>query len=71
MKYHVYGKVVATKYLGAFEADNAEAAEELAMAENGGVSVCHQCAREVGDPEIESCIAELDDTHAPEAAPRA
>ena len=57
-KWAVYGKVRATKFLGVFEAETAEQAEELAMEANGFVSVCHQCADEVSDPEVEGCIVE-------------
>lgn len=59
MKYTVYGKVVGTKFLGTFEAESPEEAEELALANgNYHISVCHQCSREVDDPEIESIIVE-------------
>ena len=57
-KWDVYGKVSATKYLGQYEAETAERAEEMAMEANGHVSVCHQCANEVSDPEIHECIVE-------------
>ncbi|MGO3930842.1 hypothetical protein [Rhodopseudomonas pseudopalustris] len=59
-KWHVYGSVVATKYLGAFEAETAEEAERAAMATNGQVSVCHHCSGEVENPQIESCAVEAD-----------
>lgn len=57
-KWDVYGKVSATKYLGQFEAETAEDAEQMAMEANGHVAVCHQCANEVSDPEIHECIVE-------------
>ena len=57
-RFAVYGKVYGTKYLGTFEAESPERAEEIAMTKNGGVSLCHQCSREIGDPEISECFAE-------------
>jgi hypothetical protein len=33
-KFRVYGKVVATKYIGEFEADSKEQAEEMAWKSN-------------------------------------
>lgn len=60
-KWNVYGKVQATKFLGTFEAETAEQAEEMALEKNGHVSVCHQCCREVEDPEIQECIVEEDE----------
>ena len=45
---HVYG----SKFLGTFEADTAEEAIQKAYAENGHVSVCHQCSHEINDPEL-------------------
>lgn len=57
-KWLVYGKVSATKYLGEYEAETAEEAEEMAMEAKGYVSVCHQCDSEVSDPEIHECIVE-------------
>lgn len=59
-KYSVYGKVVATKYIGEFEADSED--EAIKMAEDEAyVSVCHQCSSEVEDPEIDEIFAELID----------
>lgn len=52
-KYMVVGAVSASKYLGEVEADSPEEAKEKALKElDGFVSVCHQCAAEVEDPEI-------------------
>lgn len=58
-KYRVHGKVVGGKYLGEFEAATPEEAEEMAIEENGGVSLCHQCADECEDPEVVECSVEL------------
>jgi len=60
-KYRVYGKVVGTKYIGTFEAATKEEAEQKAWDDDGAwVSVCHQCARDVEDPEIVSMEVEED-----------
>lgn len=59
-RWNVYGAVSATKFLGTFEAETAEEAEEMAMEANGHVSVCHHCADEVSDPEIHKCTVEED-----------
>lgn len=53
-KFRVYGVIRATKYIGEFEAESKEQAEQMAWdSDEGYVSVCHQCSREVEDPEIE------------------
>lgn len=59
-KWHVYGKVVATKYLGKFEAATKEEAERLAL-ESGAASVdlCHACVKEADSAAIEEAEAEL------------
>ncbi len=58
-KYHVYGHVVGTKYLGEFEAETPEEAKEMAIeAEEAHVSFCHQCSRECSDPEIHEATVE-------------
>lgn len=59
-KWHVYGKVYATKYLGCFEAATSDETESMALEANGHVSVCHQCSSEVEDPEIDGCNVEED-----------
>lgn len=62
-KYRVYGSVVATKYIGEFEAGTKEEAERMAWdSEECWVSVCHQCSSDVSDPEIEEIIVEEVDT---------
>ena len=56
MRYRVYGKVVAGKYLGEVEADSKEEAREKAIDELAGemfIGLCHQCARQAEDPEID------------------
>lgn len=58
-KYRIYGKVVATKYIGEFEAESKEQAEEMAWSDNEAcVSLCHQCSSEAEDPEIEELVIE-------------
>lgn len=59
MKYHCYGVVVGSKYLGEVEADSEEEAEERALElESASVSLCHQCASECEDPQIDKITAE-------------
>lgn len=61
-KWHIYGAVGATKYLGVVEAETKEDAEEKGMnLPEAYVSVCHHCSSEVGDPEIQSVTAEESD----------
>lgn len=60
MKFACYGRVVGTKYLGEVEAENSDEAVELAhnLPEAQCISVCHQCAKEVGDIEIDDIFVE-------------
>lgn len=58
-KFRVNGEVVGGKYLGVFEANNAEEAIEKAL--NSGrchVGLCHQCSEHMGDLEVEDATAE-------------
>lgn len=58
-KYAVYGAVTATKYIGTVEAETEEEAIKLGWKhDNCYVSVCHQCADHVEDPDIQSLIVE-------------
>lgn len=58
-KWHTYGAVVGTKYLGIVEAETKEEAiEKGAELESAYVSLCHHCSRECETPEIESVDAE-------------
>ena len=50
-KYRAWGIVTGSKFLGEFEADSKEQAEEKAFQE-AYCSLCHQCSRECDDPEI-------------------
>lgn len=54
-KYRVYGIFTASKFIGEFEADTPEAAENLA-AESGNnyASLCHQCVDQI---ELNDCSA--------------
>lgn len=56
-RYSVTGTVVASTHIGEFDAVDAEQAMEFARNE-ASVSLCHQCAREMSDPEIEYLTAE-------------
>ena len=47
-KYRVYGLMMCSKYLGEFEADNQDQAQEMAEnSEENHVSLCHQCSRDL------------------------
>lgn len=59
MKFNVYGTVTAGCHLGEYEAETAEAAVEMALNEKGGyISLCHECAHKIEEPEITDAIAE-------------
>lgn len=47
-KFRVYGVIAGTKFLGEFDAENADAAEEMAAnCDKNYFSLCHQCAGEI------------------------
>lgn len=53
MKWDCYGIVSASKYLGTVEADTQEQAQGLALdLPECHISLCHQCASQMDDPEI-------------------
>jgi hypothetical protein len=59
-KYLVYGKVVGTKYLGTFEAENEQ--EAIAKGLDGddvSIILCHSCEDQVDGLEVEDGRAEL------------
>jgi hydrogenase maturation factor HypF (carbamoyltransferase family) len=56
-KFNVYATVTGSKYIGEFEADSKEAAEEMAWKE-ADVSICHQCSKEIEDPEVTELVVE-------------
>lgn len=56
-KYSIYGVVAATKYIGEYEANSKEEAEEMAW-QDAHVSVCHQCANEVDGADITELVVE-------------
>lgn len=56
-KYRVYGKVVGTKYIGVYEGNTKEEAENKAY-KDSSISLCHYCAEEISDPQIEELILE-------------
>lgn len=59
--YHVYATVIGGKYIGTVEVENAEEAEELGWDHPNACAVlCHQCAREISDPEIDKIEVEED-----------
>lgn len=54
MKYHIYAKVVGSKYLGEVEANSEkEAIQKGWDLDEACVSLCHQCSSECEDAEIE------------------
>jgi hypothetical protein len=57
MKYQVGGAVHASTWVGTFEANSPEEAIERAY-EAAHVSVCHQCAEKISDPEVACLWAE-------------
>lgn len=59
MKYRIYGKVSGSKYLGEIEADSHEEAIEKGWKlDTCYCSVCHQCSKNLQDPEIEEIYVE-------------
>jgi hypothetical protein len=59
-KWTIYGAVRASKYVGQVEAETEEEAIEKGWKlDTVGCSVCHQCADEIEDPEIEQLVASL------------
>ena len=56
-KFRVYGVVTGGKFIGVYEGDTAEEAESKAW-EDAHVSICHQCAEEIDDPEIHELQSE-------------
>lgn len=47
-KYRVYGIFTATKFLGEFDADSEEAAEDMAAdCDKNHASLCHQCTSDI------------------------
>lgn len=60
--FRVNATVVGSKYLGEFEADTAEAAEEMALSSGAAsISLCHQCSHHCESPECSEVVAELAD----------
>jgi hypothetical protein len=57
MKYKVGGAVRASTYIGEVEADSPAQAFEEAY-KKAHVSVCHQCAADIQDPEVADLWAE-------------
>ena len=58
-KYRLYAKVVASKYLGEVEAaSEQEAIEKGYQFDACEISVCHQCAENIEDPEVDDISAE-------------
>ena len=58
--YRVGGEVRGSCYVGEFHANDAWDAIEQAR-DQAGVSLCHECAREISDPEV-TCLWAEDDS---------
>lgn len=56
-RWHVYGHVTGTKYLGEVLAATAEEAKDIAL-RKAYVSLCHHCSNQCGDPQIEEATVE-------------
>jgi len=56
----VTAAVFGGHHLGEFEAETGD--EAIAMAVRGaGVSLCHECSRDISDPQLERFVAECGD----------
>lgn len=55
--WNVSGTVVGSTYVGEFEAETAAAALRQAW-KKADITLCHECAREVSDPEVAELVAE-------------
>lgn len=52
-KWKCYGRITSSKYLGEVEADTEDEALEKAIGlDTAFISLCHQCSREMDDPEV-------------------
>jgi hypothetical protein len=57
-KYNVYAKATASQYVGQFEAESPEAAENLA-AKKAYMSICHHCSQDIELGDIDEFEVEL------------
>jgi hypothetical protein len=58
-KFHVYATVKGTKYLGEFEAEDEDAAIEVASAAGSAyINLCHQCGTQCEDAQCDDFTAE-------------
>lgn len=56
-RYSVSGAVVGSTWIGEYDANTPEEAIGLAY-NDAGISLCHECARKVSDPEVLELTAE-------------
>lgn len=56
-RYSVTGAVVGSTWIGEYDANTPEEAFEFAR-DDAGISLCHECARSVSDPEVCELTAE-------------
>ena len=56
-KWDVNATVVGSKYLGEFRANTKQEAIDKAVKANDWISLCHQCASECEDAEIQDVTA--------------
>lgn len=58
-KWSVVASVVGSKFLGIFEAETKEEAEDMGIVSDAAsINLCHQCSDECEDAEIDSVEAE-------------
>lgn len=59
-KYEVYGVIRTSKFIGEFEAENKDEAEQMAWdSDEAYISLCHHCSNEVAtDIEITEMVVE-------------
>lgn len=58
-KWHIYGVVTGTKYMGMVHADTEKEAQKRGMElDSGSVTLCHHCAEQCSDPEIQDVNVE-------------
>lgn len=71
-KFRVSASVVGSKYIGEFEAETAEDAEQLARdSSEASISLCHQCSCECEDAECSDMQVELVEDEATSGDPNA
>lgn len=57
MRFVATGTVTGGTYIGEFEAETAEQAEQVAWYQ-AGISLCHHCSLSISDPEVTEIYVE-------------